>query len=89
MKTADKRPNLAIDEAVLTEAREHSIDADLVAERAIRRAIVGRRSPEETVAVAREWREENAAALEQRRKWVQENGMPLEKWQTWKPETGE
>ena len=68
---------LEMDSDLMDEARRLSLDPALIAERAVRRAVRERRTPEEREALGAAWRDENADALAEHRRWIEENGLPL------------
>ncbi|WP_416898355.1 MAG: type II toxin-antitoxin system CcdA family antitoxin [Minwuia sp.] len=58
------------------------LDPDLIREaRAAGVRVIGRSADEIRAAIplARQWREENAAAIDSWNDWVEKNGLPLEK----------
>lgn len=61
---ADARPT-----SLAAEAATLGLDADAIAEKALREAISAEK--------ARRWREENREAIEAHNRWVEEHGLPL------------
>lgn len=69
-----ERSSVALDQALVTEARERGLDPARIAERAVRRAVEASRGPKEIERLAAEFRRDNAAALERDRKRIAEHG---------------
>lgn len=67
-----KRPtNLALDTALLTEAKALGVNLSRAAEEGVRSAVAS--------AKANAWRRENAAAIQDANQYVDSNGVPLER----------
>ena len=72
-QTARKHTNLSMDSELVEEARALKINLSRAAEDGLRLAISETR--------ARQWRKENAEAIESANQWIlEENGLPLDKY---------
>lgn len=78
--------SVSVDAALLNEARQRNIPVEMVARRAIERALRDRMTPEERRAEADAWREENAEALARLREWNETHPSPLADIQALRPD---
>lgn len=67
-----KAANITLDEDLLTEARDLGVNVSRAAETGVSDAV--------RKARAKQWLEENRAALEGYNEWIEKNGLPLEKY---------
>ncbi len=70
---AKSRTNISLDPTLLAEARSANLNVSAITEHALRAALSDLR--------ARNWAQENAAALQARRDHIAAHGTPLGKWQ--------
>jgi antitoxin CcdA len=64
--------NLTIDPALLDEARALNINLSATFEASLREAVRKQK--------AKQWRDENRAAIQSSNEWVEKNGLPLERY---------
>jgi antitoxin CcdA len=76
-------PNIHVDADLLELAEAAGISPDYIAERAIRREIALRMTPEQQEARAKQWAEENAEAIKAHREQIEKYGVFGDDLRTW------
>jgi antitoxin CcdA len=76
-------PNIHVDADLLAQAQVAGISAEYIAERAIRREILLRMTPEQQEARAKQWAEENAEAIKAHREQIEKYGVFGDDLRTW------